>query len=111
MNRAGRTGDAAAASARPRTGGDYNRPVIPLRSHAHGAGPRAAGPTVPAALAVAVCLFASLVPALVQPSARTGGPCAFGAGGTQILSNEQYALCFGEPQDRRPEHRVAPPNA
>ncbi|WP_345174467.1 hypothetical protein [Streptomyces lavendulae] len=85
--------------------------MIPLRSHAHGAGPRAARPTVPAALAVAVCLFASLVPALVQPYARTGGPCASGAGGTQILSNEQYALCFGEPQDRRPQHRVAPPNA
>lgn len=82
--------------------------MIPLRSHAPGAGPRAARrTTVPAALAVAVCLFASLVPALVQPSARAGGPCTYDFGGTQILSNEQYALCFG----KSPEHRTAPPQA
>ncbi|MFE2149988.1 hypothetical protein ACFXAO_08170 [Streptomyces lavendulae] len=82
----------------------------PLRSPAHGAGPRGARRTTVAALvAASVCLLAASVPG--RPSPRSGDPCAFDAAGTQILSNEQYALCFGGPPDRRPEDPAAPPHA
>ncbi|MFB0630739.1 hypothetical protein [Streptomyces sp. AB3(2024)] len=53
-----------------------------------------------AACLAACCLSVFPSASSLRPQARADDPCTHDAGKPLILSNEQYARCFGEPPAR-----------
>ncbi|WP_371680680.1 hypothetical protein [Streptomyces sp. NBC_01276] len=83
--------------------------MIPFRSHTHGVRPRRnRRRTVPTAAVGALCLAACLAACLsvflsaasFRPPTGADDPCPDDAGKPLVLSNEQYAQCFGGPPAR-----------
>ncbi|MGO4457753.1 hypothetical protein AB4039_10665 [Streptomyces sp. M-16] len=52
------------------------------------------------AVCLAACLSLFLSASSLRPPARADDPCPYDAGKPLILSNEQYAKCFGGPAAR-----------